>query len=508
MDTIDLDDFPELATARKLWSEGRVMKALDAFQFAAQSRPANVRCLVEFAKALGLQHEIYRADALLEQALQISSGHTRADIVIAQTLRSIYRPQRALDVLEPLLQSNQLPPPVVAELAVLYEQFGKYDVALETINRCVTVAPNRSEPKRIQARILRRLQKYDQAEQTLNQLAEETNAPPMQSVGVWTELCYLHDSLGNFELALSSIERAKDVLRALPGTQKLIQQSRVLNQTFARLYEQIDEKTLARWIDSGNEQESESQGVQGIAHLLGFPRTGTTLLEQVLDAHPMVTCAPERVIFSKLIFPRLCSDQRGQQSITMESLNRDELDRDQPSKLNKLAAEYIRLHGEVHGQSLNKQILIDKNPNHTSLIAGLLRVVPSSRFISVRRDPRDVLISCYLRTFPLTEYSVAFLDWERSREMFEHEQRILDRMKRLLGTRWIEVEYEAMVDDLHSECDRVVEHLGLAADSATDDYLAATQEKVVNSPTQADVRRPVYKNRVGRWKNYEPFLPI
>ena len=79
-------------------------------------------------------------------------------------------------------------------------------------------------------------------------------------------------------------------------------------------------------------------------------------------------------------------------------------------------------------------------------------------------------------------------------------------MREFLADRWIDVDYEKLVVDLDGETDRVISELGIPCDNKTRDYLSTTEDKVVNSPTQADVRRPVYTNRIGRWKNYERWL--
>ena len=126
MASIQFDDFPELAAARKLWDGGQTERARQAFEHAIHCQPLNVRALVEFARANGQRHEIAEAERLLDHALEIAVGHTQAEIVIAQALRSIFRQKRAIRLFERLWDHNKLPPPVVAELAVLYEQLGDY----------------------------------------------------------------------------------------------------------------------------------------------------------------------------------------------------------------------------------------------------------------------------------------------------------------------------------------------------------------------------------------------
>lgn len=493
---LDIDDFPELAAARSLWQSGRVIKANEAYASAVNSKPKNVRAKVEFAKALGQQHQIIAAEKLLRQAESISDGHAKALIVVAQAFRSVYRQEHALSIFEHLHRQSQLPAAILGELAVLYEQFGRYDHALEVIEQCLALASDRPEPKLIHARLLRHLKRLDTAENILQGLSALPNASPALQVEAFTELCHLHDTRGEYDAAVKSIEKAKSILRGTATVQKLKQQSMRLNQRFAKLYEELDEQAIHRWLDTRLESHSHANGV---AHILGFPRTGTTLLEQALDGHPNVSCAPERVVFSKHIFPGF--SKPNQDIATLETI-----DGASDTKLASLSNEYFRCHAEIRGQTYEDQWLVDKNPNHTSLVAGILRVLPSSKFVTVQRDPRDVIVSCYLRNFPLSEYSVAFLDVQSAWELYGHEQQILERMKRLIGDRFIEVRYDDMVEDLGREANRVFEFLGVEKNAASADHQSTTQAKIVNSPSHAEVRRPVDSSRIGRWMNYRDCL--
>lgn len=498
MNRVDTDDFPELREARTEWNAGRLNAGLNAFRSALKTRPVNVRVHVEFARALGQRHEILQAEQLLTRALELSGENIPATIVIAQAFRTIFRQERALSLFLDLANRNQLPPPIWGELAVLHEQFGTFAKAKEAIDTCIAAAPDRHEPKLIQGRILRHLNQYADAETVLRPITGLSDGAPMLQVGAWTELCHLCDAQGRYDEAITAIERAKEILRGLPGTQQMTQQGEQLNRLFAGLYDELDINTINKWKQHVPDLDA---NVNGVAHLLGFPRTGTTLLERAVDANAGVISAPERVIFSKLIFPAICS-QNGRPSISRQGL-----DTTTNATLQDQANRYLRLHQEVHGEPWNGRIHLDKNPNHMSLLAGLLRLIPNSKFIVSLRDPRDVIVSCYLRTFPLSEYSSAFLHWESTARLFAHEMAIWQRMRQLMSDNWIEVRYEDTVHDVQHETTRVLSFLGLAANDTSTNHVESSKQKIVNSPTHADVRKPVYANRIGRWEHYAKYWP-
>ena len=138
---------------------------------------------------------------------------------------------------------------------------------------------------------------------------------------------------------------------------------------------------------------------------------------------------------------------------------------------------------------------------------GLLRLLPESKFIVAIRDPRDVVVSCYLRYFPLTDLSACFLSWGATVTAYSQIIGIWLYMRNLLRREcWTEVRYENVCDDIVGEADRVHRFLGLQPDPAVTGYLGSTRQKYVHSPTFAEVRNPVHKRSVGRWKHYEKQL--
>jgi hypothetical protein len=159
------------------------------------------------------------------------------------------------------------------------------------------------------------------------------------------------------------------------------------------------------------------------------------------------------------------------------------------------------------GEPIAGRVHLDKNPNHTGVLAGMLRLFPESRLVVALRDPRDVVTSCVLRTFRLSEFSAMLLDWRTAAELYAVEMGAWLRYRTALDAAdWIETRYEDGLDDPEAELRRILPVLGLPWDHSVLDYRARIQRKVVNSPTQTEVRRPPYRHAVGRWRAYEPWL--
>jgi hypothetical protein len=174
--------------------------------------------------------------------------------------------------------------------------------------------------------------------------------------------------------------------------------------------------------------------------------------------------------------------------------------------LAELRRRYVSALESIQGQPFAGRLHLDKNPNHTSHLASLVRLLPESAFVVALRDPRDVVVSAYLRFFSLTEFSAGFLSWQGTCGAYAREMGFWLRMRDLMPDNWLEVRYEDVVADLPGQARRTLEFLGLAWDPAVLDYRQRTARRVVNSPSQAEVRQPVYRHAVGRWQNYAPQL--
>lgn len=494
-----LADFAELAAARTAWGSGDLDTALSLFARATLLRPTNVKALLEAARAFGGRHEIAAAERYLDQATEIAGSDPRVAPAIAQSYARIFRPERAIHAFEHIAT---LPPPMQGELATLYEQVGRLDEALAAIDACIARAPRAPEPKLVRGRILRRLRRSDDALEMLQPIAA-SNGHPVLRAEASTEICYIHDAAGEYARASEAIDLAHTLVRALPQAPALLKKAAANNRALVALAASISRDRIQAW---GQNETRPPPRVGGIAHLIGFPRSGTTLLEQCLDAHPRIVASPERLVFSRDIFPKLCKAGGG--PLTLETL-----DRIPPKVLDLERERYVDFMEQTLGEPLGDRIHIDKNPNHTSLLPGLLRLFPESKFVVALRDPRDVVTSCVLRTFRLTEFSSMLTSWSTACELYAVEMGAWLRYRTALDAdQWVEVRYEDTVADVESVSRRALEVLGVPWDDAVLGYRERTRHKLVNSPTQTEVRQPIYTSAIGRWRHYwkhlEPHMHV
>src|SRR5262249_1190754 len=128
------------------------------------------------------------------------------------------------------------------------------------------------------------------------------------------------------------------------------------------------------------------------------------------------------------------------------------------------------------------------------------------------RDPRDVVLSCFLLYLPLNPLSVSFLTLERAARRYALDMTAWLKLRERFPLPWLEVRYEHTVADLPHQARRVLEFLGLPWDGAVLRFDEHARQRAVLSPTYAAVTQPLHAKAIGRWRRYadylEPILPI
>jgi len=125
------------------------------------------------------------------------------------------------------------------------------------------------------------------------------------------------------------------------------------------------------------------------------------------------------------------------------------------------------------------------------------------RIVFALRDPRDVVLSCFMQRLPLNAVSVHYLTLEAAAQKYARSMRAWLKLREVIKNPWIEVRYEETVADLPGQARRVLEFLDLPWDDAVLDYRRTAEQKNVHSPTYEAVTKPLYSSSIGRWRNYE-----
>jgi tetratricopeptide (TPR) repeat protein len=482
---------PSFAAAKALWAQGRFVESLRKFHEAVRQAPNDPAVLIESARALGKRYHIQRGERLLERALRLAPRRVDVQHAVGETYLMLDRPAKA----EACFRRACLladPPRSLWELAKICERRHALDEAAELIARILRAEPRAIPALLLRARIERRRGDVQQADATLRQIIAGGAAHPVLLAQAYGELCVSLDAAGEYDAAWQAALQCKQI--------QLERESaawRAAQFVLARCQQMVDalnRDSFARW-----QWAPAECATHRLALLTGFPRTGTTLLERVLDAHPQVVSSEEKEVFSAEIFPQLGAGRPADAPIGPL------LDEATAEQLETARRGYLEAIEAMLGEPIGSRLHLDKNPAMNLMIPPMRRVFPELRLVVALRDPRDVIVSCFLRYLPINPVSVCFLTLERTVARYILDMGAWLKMRDMIDN-WVEVRYEQLVADLRRETCCVLAALQLPWDEVVLAYRTRTDRKLVLSPTYEEVARPVFTTSVGRWQNYERHL--
>jgi hypothetical protein len=241
-------------------------------------------------------------------------------------------------------------------------------------------------------------------------------------------------------------------------------------------------------------QQAESLGNDsGVpVFIVGMPRSGTTLTEQIIASHPRASGAGELQEIDR-IAKQICpaADLTQYQSTCRANLTRE--------TLGDKAEQYLDVLRKTREASAR---VTDKMPDNYFYLGLITMLFPRARIVHMTRNPLDNCLSCYFQCFDQLAWSFD-LDWLARRYRFYRE--VMAYWKSVLPADSIlDVQYEQLIEDPETQSRRIIEHCGLAWDPACLEFNRA--ERAVNTASMWQVRQPIYRTSRKRWRNYASHL--
>jgi hypothetical protein len=304
------------------------------------------------------------------------------------------------------------------------------------------------------------------------------------------------DEQDQFTAAYDGFINAKKLIA--PHAKPFSLQNREVLARNAELIESLDKTSYEQW-----QAEATGDTPYRIAALTSHPRSGTTLIEQLLDAHDEVISADEFDVFARSISMPIIRKFPATTPILTILGN-------VPPAVRQMARKAYWEHTEaIFDASIGERMLIDKNPGMMLMMPVVNWAFPEMKMLIALRDPRDVVLSCFMQKVPLTQISANWLSLNDAAAYYERVMKTWLAVREFTSGKWLEFRYEDVVKDLEHEARTILAFLGLPWDDKVLKFYEHAREKMVRSPTYRDVTKPVYHKSIGRWKNYEQhFEPI
>ena len=473
--------------AREFLLANDFVGALPRYEKLTKQYPRAAVIWAEYGNVASRLREVKLADRAWQRALELAPANAEVLSMVGHQYQAVRLPERARACFSQAATADPHAINPRISLAVLLEQQHQLEEARAAVGECLAIDPHDDQARYFSAVLDRRENKLELAESRLRELIGSEPKHPYVRYACRYELAQVLDRTDRFDEAMLLLMEAKKIVRALTDTD-LLTEGYDKGAESARHFTQAQPKDILRtWAKFFPERK---RGViPSLAFLGGHPRSGTTLLEQILDAHPAMAALDEPTAFLEVL-------ETGFHKTREHS----------SARLNVLRNLYIEALAQELGASAQGKVLIDKNPSPTARLPIWLRVFPELRVLIALRDPRDVVLSCYFQNIPLNTVNVNFLSFERVAKHYADLMDIWLAVREWEGFAWLETRYEDTVADIEKEGRRVTEFLGQSWHESQARFYEKSRTKQMYSPTYQDVTRPVYNRSVARWRAYEQYL--
>jgi tetratricopeptide (TPR) repeat protein len=487
---------------------GRWAEAIPPFHEIAQLDPNNPQAHHDLGMTLLFCGRPAEAAASLERAVELKPNFASALGHLAAALLQVGREDEALLAYRRLSQSADDPILSRFYLAQTLKMEGKLEEAEAEVRGLLGQAPQMARGRALLGELLSNRGMFEEAARCLTEAAEvfppafleltvvkrmtETDRPLVNSMRALAErpsldashrinvqfgLGKAYHDLGDYAEAMRHYEAANR-LRATTvrfDRAALAAQYHNLIENFTADALERARQSLARPACPGNDLP---------VFIVGMPRSGTTLTEQILSSHPGVAAGGELNFWGDRL--------RGWVAPTIGAV--------EAGALAKAAEDYCAELRRIGPEALR---VTDKTPRNFELLWLLRLAFPDARVIHCRRSPVDTCLSIFFLNFSARQCYAC----DRGDLVFFYRQyeRLMDHWRRALpADRFIEVEYETLIADREAETRRLIAFCGLNWDDAC--LAPERNSRVVKTPSLWQVRQPVYKTSVERWRRYEPWL--
>jgi tetratricopeptide (TPR) repeat protein len=480
--------------AAEAWRRQAYQETIDLLERASRLDPANLTVLLDLGRAQGLRYDYAAAERSLEKAVRIAPRKAEALAEAGRRCQEFGYYEMAARYFERAAGEKGVSAEVFVTLAELYERGHRTAEAITLVDRALALQADDPAALLAHARLRRLAGEVEEAEKLTRALLDKPSCDPQTRVRAWYELGGILDRQGRFDEAMSAFLEAKALQRPAAAQAAAILQG--VQARVRELEQTISSSVLERWTGRG----AELGPTRRLAVLCGHPRSGTTLLEQVLDAHPEIVSAEETHILHDEAYLPLSRGFPETASVLQV------LDAAAPSQLRQSREDYFRFMELFLHRPIERRLLIDKNPALNVLIPALIRIFPEAKFLFALRDPRDVCLSCFMQHLRLNPVTSAYLTLEGTVQQYASVMGLWRVLLPRMKSAFLEVRYEEMVTDLEIVARRTLEFLQVDWDESVLRFYEHARTKPLRSPTYADVTKPVYRGAVGRWRNYEKHL--
>ncbi len=511
-----LDQLPrELVAVTNFIHEGKLQKAEDLCRAFLQKNPQHteaMRLLADIAVRFGIYQD---AEFLLESAVDFEPENHQLRLDYIQVLRKRQKFELALEQARHLHEQEPDNPLFQSHFAIESMQVGDHETAFHFFDKVLEKIPDDAATLTSKGHALKTFGR--------NEEAVESYRAAYRAMPEHGDAFYSLANLKTYSFTASEVSRMKETLESAHlnhmqrvhfcfALGKAYEDAADFEKSF-QYYQQGNELKRLQSRYDADRMTSELSAQKNICtkdlfqkhcdhghsapdpiFIVGLPRAGSTLLEQILASHSQVDGTlelPNILSLSHRLRGRIAGNEKARYPSVLHDLS--------PDQLESFGQEYIT-NTQVHRQGA--PYFTDKMPNNFRHIALIHLILPNAKIIDARREPLACCFSGFKQLFAEGQEFTYGL-----REIGQYYRDYTDLMRhwdRALPGKILRVQYEDVVAALHSQVARILDFCGLPFEDACVEFHKT--ERSVRTASSEQVRQPIYQSGVAQWKNYEQFL--
>lgn len=467
--------------------KGQFQEALQYFQQGLQIAPGHVHLLNSAGLLFRKMGYLHEARQCFERAIEIDPGFFQGRYNLANLCRAEGDLESAEALYRQILNQQSGFADALANLASILEAKHQLDEARALAGKAVEAEPTNYMARVTLANVARREQRFDEVLEHLGPLLEKNVMSPTNFVVAAGLMAHAYQGVGEYGKAFDLYQRANDAFHDMYAGPMRGLRSVYAPESLQVLHDYFSGREPSDF-------ETAQRDSKAPVFLLGFPRSGTTLLDQILSSHSRVTVLEEKENLEEFYrrFPAA------------------------PQRLDELMAcseEVLQAWRDNYWQEVSKEVelsdagmIVDKLPLNTILLAHIRKLFPAAKIIFALRDPRDAVFSCFQQRFGMNQAMFQFLKLETAASYYDRAMSLAKVYIDQLSIPVHLVRYESVIADFDEEIGEVLAFLELPWEDAVRDYQAVARQRRISTPSARDVTRPLYSTSIGKWRHYRELI--
>lgn len=486
----------DAVTLEKTGDTAGAIRLYKGFLSKQRTHPNALKVRLRTAQLMAMLGRYDDAIQLIEHSGTAGHKNLMLMYTLAQACSYAGRLNEAHEALDRTLSIDPDYPPAIARLTTVLQYQGMIQEAKDTINSAYARGIDSWDMDYSLGQLAPSSGQIDQAADRISKRLTDTKLPNNAAVDLHFILASLLEQQGNYNDAWQAASRA-NALKSGQGTPAGAKRGQQIAKNLSRYKDRtqkiidiFDAQTLGSLAPDDAGPEPRNQ----ILMISGMPRSGTTLFEQILGAHPLTQLAGETQVLTKMASDLRMYPAPEASFITALSAK----------QRTRLGGSVLKQLHEISGKGNSKtNFVIDKHPSNDEHLGLLAAIAPGSRMILTRRDPRDIALSCYFKNFALghgwTNSMDSIVDMIESRlALHEHWIDVIPKAAPWIGL--MVGDYEDFVQDPENQTRKLVEFVGLPWEDACLKF--SDRKRIVPTLQPHQAAKGVYSGSLSKWTPY------